>query len=118
MDSWISQLECADYKPLLTALFSKYIDFTLEHCRRNFKTVVPLPAINQVQTVCKVGGLDGQQWMQSCFRHDLFPATKVCGAAALAVTRTDRLLSSEHSSECADSGRHTAQRDATRRTTP
>ncbi len=54
VDSWIDKLECADYKPLLTALFSKYIEPTLEHCRRNFKTVVPLPAINQVQTVCKV----------------------------------------------------------------
>ncbi len=34
---------------------SKYVEPTLEHCRRNFKTVVPLPAINQVQTLCKVG---------------------------------------------------------------
>ena len=34
---------------------SKYVDHTLEHCRRNFKTVVPLPPINQVQTLCKVG---------------------------------------------------------------
>ena len=91
MDSWISQLECADYKPLLTALFSKYIDFTLEHCRRNFKTVVPLPAINQVQTVCKVGDLNGQQWMQGYFWHALFPATTICGAAAVVVTTIDRL---------------------------
>lgn len=55
VDSWIERLECDDYKPLLTALFSKYVDAALEHCRRNFKTVVPLPAINQVQTLCKVG---------------------------------------------------------------
>ena len=34
---------------------SKYVDTTLEHCRRNFKTLVTLPAINQVQTLCKVG---------------------------------------------------------------
>ena len=27
---------------------------TLEYCRRNFKYVVPLPAVNQVMTVCKV----------------------------------------------------------------
>ena len=27
---------------------------TLEYCRRNFKYVVPLPAMNQVMTVCKV----------------------------------------------------------------
>lgn len=33
---------------------SKYVETTLEHCRRNFKTVVPLPPINQVQTLMKV----------------------------------------------------------------
>ena len=54
VESWVERLECAEYKPLLTALFTKYIDGALEYCRRNFKTVVPLPAINQVQTVCKV----------------------------------------------------------------
>ena len=26
----------------------------MEHCRRNFKTVVPLPAVNQAMTVCKI----------------------------------------------------------------
>jgi dynein heavy chain len=35
-------------------LFSKYVEPTLDHARRNFKTVVPLPAINQVQTLCKI----------------------------------------------------------------
>lgn len=30
------------------------MDPTLEYCRRNFKYVVPLPAINQVMTVCKI----------------------------------------------------------------
>ena len=62
VESWISKLECADYKPLLTTLFSRYVETTLEHCRRNFKTVTPLPAINQVQTLCKVrrrGGAAG-----------------------------------------------------------
>lgn len=29
----------------------------MDHCRRNFKMVVPLPAINQVQTLCKVGAM-------------------------------------------------------------
>ena len=38
---------------------SKYVDNTLEHCRRNFKTVVPLPAINQVQTLCNVSNEQG-----------------------------------------------------------
>lgn len=57
VESWISRLECADYRPLLTALFSKYVEPCLEHCRRNFKTVTPLPAINQVQTLMKVGSV-------------------------------------------------------------
>jgi hypothetical protein len=30
------------------------VDPTLEYCRRNFKFVVPLPAVNQVMTVCKI----------------------------------------------------------------
>jgi dynein heavy chain len=54
VDSWIEHLEAAEYRPLLTALFTRYVDTTLEHCRRNFKTLVPLPAVNQVMTVCKI----------------------------------------------------------------
>lgn len=54
VDSWIERLECAEYRPLLTTLFSRYVDPTLEYCRRNFKSVVPLPAVNQVMTVCKI----------------------------------------------------------------
>lgn len=54
VDSWIERLECAEYRPLLTTLFSRYVDPTLEYCRRNFKYVVPLPAVNQVMTVCKI----------------------------------------------------------------
>lgn len=34
---------------------SKYVDSTLDYCKRNFKHVVQLPAINQVQTLCSVG---------------------------------------------------------------
>lgn len=30
------------------------MDPSLEYCRRNFKYVVPLPPINQVQTICKI----------------------------------------------------------------
>jgi len=30
------------------------VDPTLEFCRRNFKFLVPLPAVNQVQTLCKI----------------------------------------------------------------
>ena len=54
VDSWIEKLEAAEYRPLLQALFTRYVDVTLEYCRRNFKYVVPLPAVNQVMTVCKV----------------------------------------------------------------
>lgn len=54
VESWVERLEAAEYRPLLTALFGRYVESTLEHCRRAFKTVVPLPAINQVQTLCKV----------------------------------------------------------------
>lgn len=42
-------LQAEEYRPLLTTLFSRYVDACLEHCRRNFKTVVPLPAVNQVR---------------------------------------------------------------------
>lgn len=54
VDSWIEKLEAAEYRPLLTTLFTRYVDPTLEHCRRNFKHVVPLPPVNQVMTVCKI----------------------------------------------------------------
>ena len=39
---------------MLASLFDKYVEPTLAHCRRAFKTVVPLPAINQAQTLCKI----------------------------------------------------------------
>ncbi|KAI8473051.1 MAG: flagellar outer dynein arm heavy chain beta [Monoraphidium minutum] len=54
VDSWIEKLEASEYRPLLTTLFSRYVDPCLEYCRRNFKTVVPLPAVNQVMTICKI----------------------------------------------------------------
>ena len=54
VESWIAALECIEHRPLLAALFAKYIDVTLDYCQKNFKTVVPLPAINQVQTLCKI----------------------------------------------------------------
>ena len=49
VDSWIEKLEAAEYRPLLTTLFSRYVDPCLDHCRRNFKTVVPIPAVSQVR---------------------------------------------------------------------
>ena len=54
VESWVASLECFEHRPVLTALFAKYVETTADHCRRNFKTVVPLPLVNQVQTVCKV----------------------------------------------------------------
>jgi len=54
VESWIQSLDCFEHRPILTALFAKYIETTADHCRRNFRTVVPLPLVNQVQTVCKV----------------------------------------------------------------
>ena len=60
-DSWVEGLEGApEYKPLLTTLFAKYVEASVEHCRRAFRTVVPLPPINQVQTLCKVRGGGGK----------------------------------------------------------
>jgi len=42
-------MQAVEYRPLLTTLFSRYVDPCLEYCRRNFRTVVPLPAVNQVR---------------------------------------------------------------------
>ena len=39
---------------MLTTLFARYVDATLEHCRRNFKYVVPVPTISQVMSICKI----------------------------------------------------------------
>lgn len=54
VDSWIEKLDVADLRPLLSAFFSRYVDPTLEYCRRNFKYVVPIPAISQVMSICKI----------------------------------------------------------------
>lgn len=54
MESWIRTVEPSELRPLLSSLFQKYVDTTLEHCRRNFKASVQLPAISQVQTLCKI----------------------------------------------------------------
>ncbi len=54
VESWLQSLDATEYRPILSALFDKYVEATMEYCRRNFKTVVPLPAINQAMTVCKI----------------------------------------------------------------
>ena len=54
VDSWIEKLDATEFRPLLTTLFARYVDATLEHCRRNFKYVVPVPTISQVMAICKI----------------------------------------------------------------
>jgi len=57
VDSWINGLEDKQYVPLLIELFGRYMEKSLEHCRRNFRTLVPIVQVNQAQMVCKI--LDG-----------------------------------------------------------
>ncbi len=65
--SWLTRLPTAELQPLLQALGSKYLEGCMEYARRHCATVVPLPPINMVQTVCgildgmlpKVGGVGG-----------------------------------------------------------
>jgi dynein heavy chain len=57
--------EAAECRAVLAGLFDKYVEATLAHCRRAFKTVVPLPAINQAQTLCKI--LEGLLLRVRCF---------------------------------------------------
>lgn len=54
VDSWMSRLEVPELRLQLGELFTKYADTSMDHCRRNFKTVVPLPAITQAMTVCQI----------------------------------------------------------------
>lgn len=48
------KLEQTELRQALAELFSKYVDTSLEHCRRNFKTVVPLVPISQAMTICQI----------------------------------------------------------------
>ncbi len=54
VDSWLAGLEASEFRPLLAVLFEKYVETTMEHCRRNFKAVVPVPAVSQAMTVCHI----------------------------------------------------------------
>ena len=54
VESWIQARDDRIMAPLLSELFARYLERSLEHCRRNFKTVVPLVPINMAQTVCKI----------------------------------------------------------------
>jgi dynein heavy chain len=54
VESWIQGRDDKVLAPVLSELFDRYLEKSLEHCRRNFKTVVPLVTVNQAQTVCKI----------------------------------------------------------------
>ena len=49
-------LEAKDRQPLIEN-FDRYMEKSLEHCRRNFRTIVPLVPMNIAGTVCKIRGL-------------------------------------------------------------
>lgn len=52
--SYARSYQASEYRPLLTTLFSRYLDTSMEYCRRNFKYVVQLPAVSQALTICKI----------------------------------------------------------------
>ena len=54
VESWIQSREAKEYRPLLVELFDRYMEKSLEHCRRNFRTLVPLVPMNIAGTVCKI----------------------------------------------------------------
>ena len=54
VESWVQGLEAAEFRPLLTTLFHKYVEKSIDYCRRNFKTVIPLVGMNLATTICKV----------------------------------------------------------------
>mmetsp|Transcript_25005 Transcript_25005/g.85566 ORF Transcript_25005/g.85566 Transcript_25005/m.85566 type:complete len:4525 (+) Transcript_25005:136-13710(+) len=54
VDSWISEREAKQYRPLLMQMFGKYVAKSIEHCRRNFGTIVPILPINIAGSICKI----------------------------------------------------------------
>eukprot|EP00227_Mantoniella_beaufortii_P011774 CAMPEP_0197579874 /NCGR_PEP_ID=MMETSP1326-20131121/3768_1 /TAXON_ID=1155430 /ORGANISM="Genus nov. species nov., Strain RCC2288" /LENGTH=4505 /DNA_ID=CAMNT_0043143449 /DNA_START=243 /DNA_END=13760 /DNA_ORIENTATION=+ len=67
VESWIQSREAVDYRPMLIELFDRYLEKSMEFCRRNFKTIVPLVPVNIAGSVTKI--LDG-----------LIPSEQVRGA--------------------------------------
>jgi dynein heavy chain, axonemal len=54
-DSWVEKLWCKkDTKATLNTLLAKYVESTLEFVKKMCNVVVELPAVNQVQTLCKL----------------------------------------------------------------
>ncbi|KAK9843805.1 hypothetical protein WJX81_007069 [Elliptochloris bilobata] len=54
VESWMAGLEASEFRPLLAVLFERYVETSIEHCRRNFKAVVPLPAVAPAMAVCHI----------------------------------------------------------------
>lgn len=53
-DSWLAGRSCPELRAILTPLFDRYVEPTLEFVRKKCATVVPLPFVNQVETLCKL----------------------------------------------------------------
>ncbi|KAL4513647.1 hypothetical protein Ndes2526A_g04979 [Nannochloris sp. 'desiccata'] len=53
-DSWLSGHSSPELRAILTPLFDRYVEPTLEFVRRKCATIVPLPFVNQVETLCKL----------------------------------------------------------------
>lgn len=53
-DSWLAGRSSAELRTILTPLFDRYVEPTLEFVRKKCATVVPLPFVNQVETLCKL----------------------------------------------------------------
>ena len=54
IDSWIAAQSATNYKSILSTLFAKYLDKSLEFCRRNFRTIIPLSSVSMAQGICKI----------------------------------------------------------------
>ena len=53
-ESWTQRLENKEYAPILMEFFGKYVETSLEHVRRSFKTIIPVSAVNVVSTICRI----------------------------------------------------------------
>lgn len=79
---WCAQ--AAEYRPQLTTLFGRYVDPCLEHCRRNFKTVVPLPAVNQASHTLDAAAGGAFSLSQILSRHKGSAGRRQCSPECLA----------------------------------
>lgn len=62
-ESWVEKLQCKkETKAMLNTLLAKYVENTLEFVKKMCKVVVELPAVNQVQTLCKL--MDSMMYLE------------------------------------------------------